>query len=85
LSANGLPSISKAAVAPPRCEEIELGSSSDFLLQVAKVCRAQARVARNEHDIDEEAKFLLLAEALEGKAAEHPDKSVQKLPESHGQ
>jgi hypothetical protein len=54
-----------------RCEEIELESSSDVLLQVAKVCRAQARVGRNEHDIDEHAKLLVLVEALEGKAAEH--------------
>ena len=58
--------------------------SSDFLLQVAKVCRAQAQVARIEHDTNEEAKFLLLGGALEGKAAEHQAKSVQKLPESHG-
>ena len=60
-----------------------MGSSSDFLLQVAKVCRAQAQIARDERNIEEEAKFLLLAEVLERKAAEHPDKSVQKLPESH--
>lgn len=51
---------------------------------MARVCRAQVRVARNENDMDEEAKFLLLAEALEGKAAQYPDKGVQKLPESHG-
>ena len=51
--------------------------ASDFLLQVAKVCRVQAGVARNERDIEEEAKFLLLAEALEEKTAEHPDEQTQ--------
>jgi hypothetical protein len=51
---------------------------------VAKVCRAEAQIVRDERNIEEEAKFLLLAEALEGNAAEHPGKTVQKLPESHG-
>ena len=46
-----------------------------FLLQVAKVCRAQAQIASNERNIEEGAQFLLLAEAPEGKAVEHPDKS----------
>jgi hypothetical protein len=58
--------------------------SLDAVSTIRRCERAQARVARNEHDIEEEAKFLLLAEALEGKAAKHPDKSVQKLPESRG-
>ena len=51
---------------------------------MAKVCRAEAQIVRDERNIEEEAKSLLLAEAPEGKAAEHPDKTVQKLPESHG-
>jgi hypothetical protein len=68
-----------------RCEEIDLDSSIDFLLRVAKVCRAQAQAARTEHNTDEEAKLLLLAEAVEVKAAKHQAKSVQKPPESHGQ
>ena len=51
---------------------------------MAKVCRAEAQIVRDERNIEEEAKFLLLAETPEGKAAEHPDKTVQKLPESHG-
>jgi hypothetical protein len=48
------------------------------------MCRAQAQIASDERNIEEGAQFLLLAEAPEGKAVEHPDKSVQKLPESHG-
>jgi len=38
------------------------------------VCRAEAQIVRDERNIEEEAKFLLLAETPEGKAAEHPDK-----------
>jgi hypothetical protein len=76
--------VPRQSSATRRCEEIVLDSSSDFLLQVAKVCRAQAKVARIEHDTNEEAKFLLLG-ASEGKAAEHQAKRVQKLRESHGQ
>lgn len=59
--------------------------SSDFLAQVAKVCRTQEQNARDERNLEEEAQFLLLMEGLEGKAVEHPDTSVQKLPEKSRQ